>query len=199
MDKPGAVWSAIILAAGESSRFGRCKQLLRFRGRSLLEHAIATVQGQGPKELVVVLGAQAERLAPLVTAAGARAVVNEHWRDGMGASLASGALALAPGHGVLVMLADQPLVEIADIGNLLAAWQKCPQSPAAASSRDYLGPPVLFPAANLDRLRQLSGHHGARHLLQGRHVSAVAMDGAPIDIDSPEDLALLAHNGVHLE
>lgn len=165
----------------------------------MLEHAIAAVQGQGPHQLVVVLGAQADRLAPLVTAAGARAVISEQWRDGMGASLASGALALAPGHGVLVMLADQPLVKAADIGKLVAAWQECPQSPAAASSKDYLGPPVLFPAADLNRLRQLSGPHGARGLLRGRHVSAVAMDGATLDIDSPEDLALLAHSGVHLE
>ena len=100
--------SAILLAAGESTRMGRPKALLRWGDTTLLEFQIAELRAAGIDDIVVVLGHAAEQVAPSVPA-GARAVVNESYREGRASSLRAGAGALPDGAGPIVVLGiDQP-------------------------------------------------------------------------------------------
>ncbi|MDE0024776.1 MAG: nucleotidyltransferase family protein [Spirochaetaceae bacterium] len=94
--------AAVILAAGSSSRLGRPKQLLRYRGETLLHRTVRLALAAGLDPVHVVLGCSApavgealEDLASRVTT-----VINADWHTGMGSSLARGIASLPAATGV---------------------------------------------------------------------------------------------------
>ncbi|MFP4598664.1 MAG: NTP transferase domain-containing protein [Persicimonas sp.] len=178
--------TAIILAAGESSRMGRPKALLEWRGQTLLARLLDITRQAGLAPLVV-LGAHAERLRAHV--GDAEVVFNEAWREGMGRSIARGAGALDPCcERAVVLTVDQPQVDAELLRELLAA---CSTEVDAAATRypdGPLGPPVCFREHVFSTLRSLGGDGGARRFLRSDdwNVAQVRADGAGVDIDTPE-------------
>lgn len=79
----------VILAAGESSRMGRDKALLPWRGATFLAAAIELFQRHS-ELVIVVAGKNAERLRPVVDSAGAFLVVNAAPENGQFSSLRVG-------------------------------------------------------------------------------------------------------------
>ena len=101
--------AALVLAAGQGSRFGGPKQLHPLDGRPMLEHVLAALEQAGIEPRLVVLGARAEEVAAAVPLHGAEVVVCERWADGQAASLRAGLEALAaPVEEALVVLGDGP-------------------------------------------------------------------------------------------
>src|SRR5580692_2476743 len=105
----------ILLAAGPSTRLGQPKQLLPFRGRSLLRHAAETALASSCRPVVVVLGASAERMKSELTDLPVMIAVNSGWESGMGSSIRAGLEALTNGKNadagvgaVVIMVCDQP-------------------------------------------------------------------------------------------
>lgn len=188
----------MILAAGASTRLGggRLKQLLPFRGRSLLRHAAEVALAAGASPVVVVLGAQAERLRGELAGLPVEVVVNTGWEEGMASSLRAGLAALvaaAPDTGaVLLMLCDQPLVTPEALQALVAA-HRASGKPAIASeyaSGGPLGPPCLFARPLFADLLALSGAQGAKQLLSRLSPDAtlrVSLPEADQDIDTAAD------------
>ncbi|HTT41960.1 MAG TPA: nucleotidyltransferase family protein [Steroidobacteraceae bacterium] len=186
---------AIVLAAGASRRFGSHKQLVRIAGRPLLHSAVTRASEVTGSALIVVLGAGAAELAPLLKHSPGSIVVNQSWREGLSSSIRAGIARLPLGcAGALLMLADQPAVTVDDLKRLAGTWRKQPQYCAAAQYAGTLGVPAVFPRALFPQLLQLRGDSGARALL--RHspdrVVRVPMPSAAIDLDTPEDLLSLA-------
>src|SRR5262249_31770573 len=104
---------AIILAAGESSRLGQPKQLLSFRGTTLLRHAVQTALSSVCRPVAVVLGAHFEMVTDKLNGLPIEIVKNEAWRDGMSSSLRMGLAAVeSEVDAVILMLCDQPLVSV---------------------------------------------------------------------------------------
>src|ERR1700687_760331 len=89
------VLAAVILAAGGSSRMGQPKQLLKFRGTSLLRRAIDTALAVPADQAIVVLGHAADQLLPECEATGAIVVLNDQWMDGVSTSLRGGLAAVS--------------------------------------------------------------------------------------------------------
>lgn len=180
---------AIILAAGEASRFGRPKQLAKFQGRPLLAHAVATVRAAGLRP-VVVLGAHREEVESVLDD-DCRRVVAPNWRAGMGASLRSGVRALESTDfdRLLLMTCDQPLVTADDVRKLYEACEGV--DAAAAAYEGVVGVPACFDARHADRLANLDDDVGARRLLRDADldVREVPMPRAATDIDTPSDIA----------
>ena len=179
---------AVILAAGGSSRLGSPKQLLDFRGRSLLRHAAETALAAGCRPVVVVLGSGAERLRPELAGLAVHAVENPEWSEGMGTSIRRGLEtlgSLAPGlDGALLMLCDQPLIGPAALRALAEAGR--PDGIAAAAYHGIVGVPAVFGRTFFDELRALAADAGAKPLLR-RHagiVVEVALPEAATDIDT---------------
>ncbi len=79
--------AAILLAAGESQRMGSLKPLLAWQGATLIEYQIAQLREAGVADVIAVLGRRAQDILPLVTAAGARGIINENYREGRASSL----------------------------------------------------------------------------------------------------------------
>lgn len=193
--------TAVVLAAGGSSRLGRPKQLARRGARTLLERAVEAAAAATGRRVVVVVGAEGRRLRALLARAhpaGAVDVVHHPgWRSGLAGSLRRGLSAVpADARAVLFVLSDQPLVDAASLERLIAAWRRRPGHAAAARYSGRLGVPAILPRRAFAALRTLAGDEGARKVLAGDPgVTAVEMPEAAFDVDTPADLARLAASG----
>jgi molybdenum cofactor cytidylyltransferase len=185
----------VLLAAGSSTRFGSPKLLADVHGQPMLAHAIDTLLALGHHDsIVVVLGANAADLEPLVRAAAVRSVFNPDFEQGMAGSLRVGLSAVGPDcRGVLIALADQVVVTSDDLRRLVARWHEQPECIAAARHGDVTGVPAIFPAALFDELAALQGDRGARDLLKrlAGQVVTVHMPRAAVDVDTRADLDAL--------
>lgn len=182
---------AIVLAAGASTRFGSAKQLVRVAGRPLLHTAVARAVDVAGSAVIVVLGARAAELAPLLSHSPASVVINRDWREGMASSIRAGIARLPSScSAVLLMLADQAAVTAEDLKRLASSWRRQPEYIVAARYGATTGVPAIFPRSLFFDLASLRGDVGARVLLQRNpdRVVRVPMASAAIDIDTPEDL-----------
>lgn len=163
---------AVVLAAGEGSRFGGPKQ------KRLLPAVLARLDRTAVDDVVVVLGAH--RFA----VEGARAVVAGDWECGPGASLRAGLDALGPDVGVAVVcLADGPLLAPAAVDRVVAAWRAGAGDVVAASYGGKRSHPVA-----LARSVWSAVPDGGGRLLEAVLVPCDDL-GSPDDVDTPEDLA----------
>jgi molybdenum cofactor cytidylyltransferase len=184
----------LVLAAGQSSRFGSPKQLVRIGGEALLQRAVARATELAGHAVTVVLGAHAADLTPLLRHSSATLLVNRHWQEGLASSLRLGVAHLPAGtEAVLVTLADQAAITAFDLRRLASAWRRQPDSVIAASYDSHTGVPAIFPAHAFGLLQELRGDVGARAVLShlADRVLRVPMPNASIDIDVPEDLLKL--------
>lgn len=185
----------ILLAAGGATRFGSPKLLAPWRGRPMLVHTIDTLLEVAPRDrLVVVLGADADRLEPLVRQAGVSIVPNPDHASGMASSLRAGLSTVPPDcPAVLLALADQVAITSDDLRRLIDHWLQQPARAAAAGYDGVVGVPAIFPATMFEELREVTGDRGAREVLRRRagQVDVVAMPAAALDVDTPADLQSL--------
>ncbi|HWS72221.1 MAG TPA: nucleotidyltransferase family protein, partial [Thermoanaerobaculia bacterium] len=145
---------AVILAAGGSSRLGTAKQLLPFRGKALLQHAIETARAACEDVRVVVNPTLRD------AARGVEVVINEKWEEGLASSIRRGLEGIEC--DVLLMLCDQPLVTPEHLRALISAGAPI----AATGYRGIAGVPAFFAARFLVELRALRGDHGARRVIE---------------------------------
>ena len=186
---------AVVLAAGGSTRFGSPKQLVRVQGHALLHRAVANAVEIAGRGVIVVLGAHAAELAPLLGHSSASVIVNREWTEGIGSSIRAAIARLPPScDGVLLTLADQAAVTVDDLTRLISAWRSDPRRIVAARYNATLGVPAIFPRAHFSDLAGLRGDRGARDLIRRHadHTVGIALANASIDIDTPEDLLLLS-------
>ena len=184
----------LLLAAGASTRMGRPKQLLLYRGRTLLRHAAETAVASGCAPVVLVTGALHDELVAEVAGLPIQTVRNEHWEMGMASSIQAGlAVAPAQARAVLIMLTDQPLVTPELLRQLVARQQQTQAPIVATAYGDVLGVPAVFDRAMLPALRQLQGAQGATRLIAsfGPAVGQVAFPAGLLDVDTPEQYAAL--------
>ena len=186
----------IVLAAGAGTRFGGAKQLASLDGRPLLEHALPAMAAAPVGRMLVVLGAGAEEVAARVDLHGAEPVFCERWEEGQAASLATALAELEDAEAAVVLLGDQPRVAADAIRRIIAGRGRG----AAAVRATYGGEPghpVLLEGELFDRLRNVSGDHGARNVLLSvntRHVPCDDLGGGE-DVDTPAQLDALRAGG----
>jgi len=193
-DSSGAV-ALLLLAAGASSRMGRPKQLLPYRGRTLLRNAAETAVATGCTPIILITGALHQELAEEVRDLPIQVVHNPDWASGMASSIRTGlgAVPPAPPTAVLIMLTDQPLVTPALLRQLVAQQQQTHAPIVAAAYGDTLGVPAIFDHYLLPELQQLQGAQGANRLIadRGAAVGRVAFPAGLLDIDTPEQYRAL--------
>jgi CTP:molybdopterin cytidylyltransferase MocA len=181
----------LVLAAGAARRFGSPKQLVRIGGEALLQRAVSRATEVAGQAVIVVLGAHAAELTPLLRHTSASVAINRHWEEGLASSLRLGVSQLpVSASAVLVTLADQAAITTFDLRRLAGAWRRQPESVIAASYDGHTGVPAVFPRHAFPALLALRGDVGARPVLSqlADRVLRVPMPNAAIDIDTPEDL-----------
>jgi molybdenum cofactor cytidylyltransferase len=119
-------------------------------------------------------------------------VTNRRWREGMASSLQV-ALSVLPARATaaLVVLADQYALEPRDLRRLAATWSREPSRAVAAAVDGLPAAPAILPRHWFARVMDLRGDQGARRLLRDASppVILVAMPGAALDLDAPQELA----------
>ncbi|MEM9453459.1 MAG: nucleotidyltransferase family protein [Myxococcota bacterium] len=187
--------AAVVLAAGASTRMGRPKALLRWRGRPFVRHAVEQAHAAGASPVVVVEGAVP---LPEVALGGARRVHNEAWAEGPLGSLQMGLRALldtgCTEAGVLVLTVDRPHVRESTLRELVAAVRDEPRAIWQPRHHDRRGHPIIYPADLVPALVELAPPQTPRTLLARPEVAArrrslAVEDPAVLDnLDRPEDL-----------
>lgn len=186
------VYGAIVLAAGASSRMGCVKQMLPWKGKTLLQHVVDELRFSELDEVVVVLGANREEIEKQVTFDGVDVVHNDQWKQGMASSIVTGLNHLLakepPLKAVLIVLSDQPLLGHVHFNTLKRIHAKSVKGIVASSYAGVAGVPVLFDRRFYDELLQLSGEQGARAVLVSNlnEVDSVDVGEKGIDLDTRE-------------
>lgn len=188
-------FGCVVLAAGASTRMGTPKQLLEIEGRTLAARAVAAALASPAWPVVVVLGAHAEKIRPVLARLPVLLVENPAWSEGMASSIRAGITTLRQFSrsldGALVALCDQPGFSAETIAQLVAAHSASGRSIAAARYSGRCGAPALFLREHFAALAELTGEEGARLFLNGDpgRVAAVDLPELAVDLDTPADYA----------
>jgi molybdenum cofactor cytidylyltransferase len=187
--------AAVILAAGGSTRMGRPKLALPVRGTPMIRRAAQAALASRCREVIVVLGANADVYEPLLDGLEVRILRNPDPAEGMGSSIRVGVGAVsAEADGVVMLLADQPLVTAEVIDRLLEVAVTDRKRIVASAYHNTVGPPAYFHRALFLDLLTLEGDRGARSVIEAYPREGVAVplpDHVATDIDTADDLASL--------
>lgn len=183
----------IVLAAGESSRLGRPKQLLLYEGRPLLQHAVQVANESGADPVIVVLGADAETIKKEIDDPGVSVVENIDWNEGMASSIRCGLkLFTQINHspeGIILMVCDQPFVTASLLKDLMSVHQQSGKPIVACSYDNTFGPPVFFHHTFFEELLELKGDVGARAIIlhHTADVEVIPFPKGTYDVDTETD------------
>ncbi len=189
--------SAILTAAGESSRMGSPKPLLPWpSGRgddmTLVEYQVSQLRCAGIDEIVVVLGHRAEEVEPLVRGAGVQSVLNPDYHSGKTTSIRAGLAKIdARACTVMLLAVDQPR-PASIIRRVLEAHALNGASVTSPLHRGRGGHPIAFDSLLLPELREITEEgQGIREVI-GRHLSRVHRveiddPAVRLDLNTPED------------
>lgn len=183
----------IILAAGGSTRLGQPKQLLLFRGKTLLKHTIEQALQSRCRPVIVVLGSQAEQIELEINSFPIIIVKNMNWKQGMSGSIQTGIehlQAIQPDSlGVVITLCDQPFISAQLIDQLVETHEQTQNSMVVSEYDNILGVPALFSKTFFDQLINLDTTQGAKSLIKSypHHRSIVPFPLGILDIDTPQD------------
>lgn len=186
---------AVVLAAGGSSRFGSTKQLETIDGVSLVAHAAKLARSVCGDNTILVTGHDSAIVAESAGDAARFVIVNDHHAEGMSSSIVAATNALAhTAAGILLILADQPLITARHLQAILDNWSGNEAEIIATAFADTAGPPVLFPSGTFPALTRLTGDQGARSVLKDKRftLKTTQFEDAAVDIDTPRDLADLS-------
>jgi molybdenum cofactor cytidylyltransferase len=190
------VIGVMILAAGQSSRLGQPKQLLEFRGRTLLRHVIEVAIAADCGEIVVVLGAAISACRSQIPKE-IPTVENPNWQTGMASSIGVGLNFLLLQHpnlqAVLITVCDQPFISAPLFNQLITRYQTHSSRIVASQYGDVVGVPALFDRSLFPDLLNLTGDMGARKIIQKYQAECqvVAFPQGEMDVDTMADYAQL--------
>jgi molybdenum cofactor cytidylyltransferase len=184
---------AVILAAGGSSRFGQPKQLIPFRGKSLVRRIIDAACEAGCSPVVAVIASKDPKLHSELDRAGILIAQNNQWQRGIGSSIRCGIETLTNSspdvEASVLLVCDQPAVDARVIQRLVALYETTGKSIVASSYADTLGVPVLFTRSVFQELLSLDDEAGAKSIvLRNRErVASLSFPEGQIDVDTWED------------
>ena len=190
--RPLAKTAALMLAAGQSTRFGSDKLMADLAGSPVLAHADSVLHQSVVGARLAVTNPERPERAALLKARGWHTIDNPSAEQGQESSLALGVESFAAQtelESLLILLGDMPRVPTRHLVALAEALT--PGTDAVFSEVDGVPcPPVLFARSALPELAKLSGDAGARALYHSlpnvRSIPLNAEHG--FDIDSPDDL-----------
>jgi len=181
--------SAIILAAGESRRMGKPKQLMPLGKTTILERTVDNFLNSEVYDVIVVVGYRAGEVASLIANRPVAVAVNSAYREGMSTSIVAGlGLISDKAQGVMIALADQPFVDSQTINRLIEAFGVYDKGIVMPTYQGRKGHPVIFSIKYKEELLALKGDIGGRQIID-QHPDdvlevVVNCEGICIDIDS---------------
>ena len=182
--------SGLVLGAGASTRLGQPKQLLPYKGTTMLEWVVGQAQrAEALDEVVVVLGRAADEVRKRVDFVGATVVDNPVFGEGCASSYRAGISAIdAKSDAIMILLGDQPGVGPEIIDRVAEVFRQGSDQIVLASYRGRKGHPMLFARQLFDKLVDLHGDKAAWKLVDANpHL----LGAAELDMPFPEDINTL--------
>jgi molybdenum cofactor cytidylyltransferase len=184
--------SAVVLAAGASTRMGTQKLVLPLGDEPLVRRTVRAICAAGFDDTLVVVGNEHESVLAALEGLSVRHAINLQFASGMGSSFRTAVEHLADSAAAMFALADQPFVTTSEYRTVLDAYRQHAPPIICVRYGDVMAPPHLFEREFFPELAQLT--HGARSVLQ-RHVERTMTLQFPpdllVDIDTPEDYELV--------
>ena len=182
----------IILAAGNSSRLGRPKQLLAYKNKPLLQVVSDAALQTSFRPVTIVLGAYKNEIEKQINGT-LNYVINDHWQKGMASSIAAGlaaTLELSPGlQQVIIAVSDQAFISHEIFEQLYQQQQLSDKGIVASQYGETSGTPVLFREKYFADLLSLQGDSGAKSILKAYpdDIATITFEKGEMDIDTEED------------
>ncbi|MBR9855725.1 MAG: nucleotidyltransferase family protein [Algicola sp.] len=189
--------AVVVLAAGGSTRLGRPKQLVEFKGKTLLELTLNEADELGFRTKILVLGSKNEEILDKIDSDGFKVAINTDWEQGMASSIKLGLeAAIAEENGlnhVLFLVSDQPFLERTNLIKLVHT--QLTERPNATYSQygRNIGVPAIFAREAFPLLLNLKGDEGAKkliHLEDFKYCTEVFKKGG-FDVDTEADVQQL--------
>ena len=189
--------AAVILAAGQSGRLGKPKQLLKYQNKTFLQHAIDTAKQSSVQSVVVVLGSNADIILNETDTSGIDIVKNDDWQNGIASTIRCGIEKLISLDNIIdaaiLMVCDQPFVTPDLLDNLIRGQAETGK-PIIASEYDVtVGTPALFHKQLFSELMELQGDIGAKKIMVQNSdlLATISFSKGSIDIDTIDDYKAL--------
>jgi len=190
--------AGIILAAGEASRYGEPKQVLKWKGESFVRVVAQTALRAGLSPVIVVTGAHAEQVKSAVHDLEVKVIHNKEWKDGQGSSIRAGVPHIPKEcGGAIFLLVDQPQVGISILRALKEKHAEGLYPIVAPMVIDRRANPVLFDHAAFPDLMTIEGDTGGRAIFHKHRVEYLPWhdESLLLDVDTPEQYQRLISNG----
>lgn len=181
--------SAILLAAGESKRMGKPKQLVPLGNTTMVEQTTDNLLSSRVSEVIVVVGHRAEEVMKRVATKPIKIALNPIYHQGMGTSIVAGLnLVDSRAQAVMLVLGDQPFVDSQTINRLIEEFDAHDKGIAIPVYQGRRGHPIIFSIKYKAQLSGLKGDIGGREIIEEHPEDilevAVECEGIDIDIDT---------------
>ena len=192
--------AGVILAAGESKRFGNPKQLTKLNNKCLLEWVVDAALASDLETVVLILGFEHQKILQCLgdkkRSDKFQVAVNPRFRDGQSQSIALGVSMIADTYAaVMFLLGDQPMVDSATINHLLDCFRASPKNICVPVNRGRRGNPTIFSDLFYNRLSAIEGDIGGRKIIESNPDQILEVEIANsltfFDVDTPQDLKKL--------
>ena len=184
----------LIMAAGASRRLGQPKQLVNYKGNSLIRRITQEAIKADIGNVTVVLGANHDAVKSEIEDLDAEIFLNKEWEEGLGASIRNGLSHVLKKNNstqaILLMMVDQPFVEAKHLQKLAKAYDPARPMIVASAYSSTFGVPVLFDKTYFEEMLQLKGDEGGKKVFVKylRQIVEIPFIEGSIDIDEKEDL-----------
>ena len=193
----------VILAAGESRRMGRPKQLLPINGQPLLLRVVEEALSSPVSHVMVVLGSNHESHRELLETYPVHLINNPDWKKGIGTSIRRGVeemMTRVKGlDAILVMVGDQPAIRFEYLSHMINTYQQTSSLAIASGYANTYGVPVLFDKSLFDELLNLNDDQGAKTIISSRRNEILVLDcpEGELDLDTPDDVVRFQQEYIH--
>jgi len=187
--------NAIIPAAGNSRRYGRCKQLEKLNGSTLIKTAISKLLSIFENDKInVVVGADSGDIVDNIQTLQVNIIYNHDWETGIASSLKAALREVeTDSEAVMMTLCDQVLITENHLNQLTERWLQNRLKIIASSYADTIGTPAIIPARFFPEIFRLTGDTGAKSILMNNpeHTVELPVPEAEFDVDTPAELEKL--------
>lgn len=186
--------AALILSAGASTRMGKPKALLPYRGGTFLEHLMEVTRHPRVGVTRVVLGAGADDIRTIAKLPPSVVVLNPDWEKGQLSSICAGVRSLAgiENDGVILCPVDHPLVSAALVSELISRFYEEQKAIVLPTYDGRRGHPAIFSSALYDELLAAPPDKGARAVVWAHAADILEVptdeEGVVLNINAPDML-----------
>ncbi len=182
----------IILAAGQSERMGKIKQLLPWKKTTLLGNSIEQAINSKASDIYVVLGSDFKIIKKTILNYNISIIYNDNWENGMGTSISVAINRISKNHdyhAVIVVLADQPFITSEDLNVLIQSFKSTEKGIVSTRMKSKSGVPAIIDKKYFAHLKALDDLYGAKFIINENIIDNLSIDLSDhyLDIDTLED------------